>query len=267
MHTNSGMKKSSIQSIKRQIENIEQVGFLEDCWIAQYTPAGSAKGKGVYWHIRSRKQLFGGKKSKHLKATELEHYQQLVSNGRTRKKLIQQLKTLTTTSIGSYSALLSSASNEWYTPPVYISLAREVMGGIDLDPASSDTPQSWIKAERYYTVHDNGLFLPWQGRIWLNPPYGSHTSLWTEKAVQDYKKGVVEQAILLLKPAVGTRWYQTLSAQFPECRTHKRIGFLNKYQQVQSSPVHGNSFFYIGSRLELFKSVFSTIGTVSIPWF
>jgi hypothetical protein len=65
---------------------------------------------------------------------------------------------------------------EWYTPPIYIEMARQVLGNINLDPASNHTAQEWIDAEAYYTKEDNGLIQPWFGSIWLNPPYGSSNS-------------------------------------------------------------------------------------------
>lgn len=32
-----------------------------------------------------------------------------------------------------------------------------------------------------YTFHDNGLMMPWEGRVWLNPPYGPHIGAWMER--------------------------------------------------------------------------------------
>lgn len=59
----------------------------------------------------------------------------------------------------------------WLTPPEILA----ALGGwhsFDLDPcAPEDRP--WPMAKRHYTIHDNGLRLPWRGRVWLNPPYGS----------------------------------------------------------------------------------------------
>lgn len=58
---------------------------------------------------------------------------------------------------------------EWLTPPEII----EALGGaesFDLDPCSPED-RPWPTARQHYTLQDNGLLLPWTGRVWLNPPY------------------------------------------------------------------------------------------------
>lgn len=57
----------------------------------------------------------------------------------------------------------------WLTPPSIL----ESVGGwenFDLDPAAAEN-QPWPTARQHYTERDNGLMLPWHGRVWLNPPY------------------------------------------------------------------------------------------------
>jgi hypothetical protein len=44
------------------------------------------------------------------------------------------------------------------------------LGAFDLDPAGND-PRPWDCAATTYTEADNGLVLPWFGRVWLNPPF------------------------------------------------------------------------------------------------
>lgn len=64
-----------------------------------------------------------------------------------------------------------SKTDEWLTPPAVI----EAVGGarsFDLDPAApADRP--WPTAKVHYSKADNGLLLPWFGRVWLNPPYST----------------------------------------------------------------------------------------------
>lgn len=63
--------------------------------------------------------------------------------------------------------------DEWLTPPEIV----EALGPFDLDPcAPVDRP--WPTAAVHYTKEQDGLSLPWKGRVWLNPPYGRETFHW-----------------------------------------------------------------------------------------
>jgi len=66
-----------------------------------------------------------------------------------------------------------SRTMNWLTP-------REVimqLGEFDLDPCSP-IKRPWDTAKKHYTIEDNGLLLPWIGRVWLNPPYGDQLEAW-----------------------------------------------------------------------------------------
>lgn len=70
--------------------------------------------------------------------------------------------------MGSHQSARSQ-SDVWLTPPALI----EALGGadsFDLDPASL-AERPWPTAKAHYSEADNGLILPWFGRVWLNPPY------------------------------------------------------------------------------------------------
>lgn len=233
-----------------------------DCWIGQYRPGNS---KLTYYQLRTRKPFSNGKCTRHLSGQEVGAFKRLVENGRALKKIEKALSKLEKQKLDSRSVLTSSASDEHYTPPEFIELARSVMGGIDLDPASNAKAQSWIKARQYYTMEDNGLLQTWMGRLWLNPPYGKQTHLWTGKAIREFESGHISQAIILVRPAVGSSWYVELSKRFARCETHKRIRFLDSNGKEQGSPVHGNVFFYLGDKIEDFKKAFGSIGVVTQP--
>lgn len=68
----------------------------------------------------------------------------------------------------------SSESQEHYTPQWVVELCRELMGGIDLDPASSkDANDMIVRAKRYGTVEDSYAGKPWRAEsVFLNPPGG-----------------------------------------------------------------------------------------------
>lgn len=72
-----------------------------------------------------------------------------------------------------------TGKKEWLTPPNII----KSLGEFDLDPCSP-VNRPWPTAKKHYTEVDNGLMLPWDGRVWCNPPYGQETGTWLEKCSQ-----------------------------------------------------------------------------------
>ena len=66
----------------------------------------------------------------------------------------------------------ASASVEHYTPPEIVEAAREVLGVIELDPATSVEANRVVRAIEIMTTSSNGLTRRWRGRVFLNPPGG-----------------------------------------------------------------------------------------------
>lgn len=71
----------------------------------------------------------------------------------------------------------SSESSDHFTPSWIVEAARMTMGSIDLDPASCDEANVWIRAGAIFTVADNGYKRPWAGHTFVNPPGGLSDNL------------------------------------------------------------------------------------------
>ena len=70
----------------------------------------------------------------------------------------------------------STGKDEWLTPPNIL----YALGEFDLDPCAPKN-RPWATAKTHYTKSDNGLLLPWKGRVWLNPPFGAGVDKWLER--------------------------------------------------------------------------------------
>ena len=69
----------------------------------------------------------------------------------------------------------ASGDDEYYTPVEIVEATRKALGGkIDLDPASCELAQKTVKAEKYYTIDDDGLSKEWSGYVFLNPPFSPY---------------------------------------------------------------------------------------------
>lgn len=154
-----------------------------------------------------------------------------------------------------------SGNNEYYTPGRYIEAAREVMGDIDLDPATCALAQETVRAARFFTKEDDGLAQEWTGRVWMNPPYAAGLiDRFAEKLKAEILAGSVSEAIVLVDNRTDTGWFHALVETCTRiCFTRGRINFYNE-QTPSSSPANGSALFYFGRNAERFEAVFSRFG-------
>lgn len=151
-----------------------------------------------------------------------------------------------------------NSTTDWHTPFEYIEAARIVLGGIDLDPASSELANQTVKATEYFTTDDNGLNHEWRGRIWLNPPFASGL---IEKFVDKLLASSFEAAIILVDNATETRWFRKLADNSSAIVfTTGRINFFKGGTHEAGSPTRGQTFFYFGSASDRFFATFQQFG-------
>jgi ParB family chromosome partitioning protein len=165
----------------------------------------------------------------------------------------------------STQAMVSSDSNEWYTPDNYLKTARHVLGDIDLDPASCELANKHVKANKIYTVDDDGLKHKWAGKVWLNPPYGDVGPKFAAKLIQEFEAGRVTEAILLVNSHVtDSKWFKPLF-NYVLCFTDHRSKFWNQ-DGIGGAPTHGSVFVYFGNHPKKFADEFRHFGSVVQPF-
>lgn len=154
---------------------------------------------------------------------------------------------------------LFTGNNEWYTPAEYIEAAREVLGTIDLDPASCELANQTVKAGKFFSADEDGLSQNWHGNIWLNPPYASEL---IRKFVDKLLSSEFDSAIVLTDACTDTKWFEKLAEKSAGILfTNHRIKFLRPDgTEGSGSPTRGQAFFYFGDNTDKFFATFAKFG-------
>jgi DNA N-6-adenine-methyltransferase (Dam) len=117
-------------------------------------------------------------------------------------------------------------TDTWLTPPwVY-----RPLGSFDMDPCGH--PKSPTAPRKIIFPEEDGLKVPWEGRIWLNPPYGPQTGIFLNRLAA-HGRGT---ALVLAR--TDTRWLQN-HLRIAKCILflHGRIKFLTPELKEVGSPV------------------------------
>lgn len=180
----------------------------------------------------------------------------------------------------------SSGDVEYYTPVEIIEAARRVMGGIDLDPASSAKANEIVKATRFFTVSDDGLSQPWRDRVWLNHPFGraeagcglncgrdhEHhgyelygNAAWINYLENSYFHGPTIQACCITFASTSEAWFQPLMKR-PQCY----LTPCTNYRLADGSTLKGVSKGSVvtcyGNNVERFAQEYSPFGAIKVKY-
>jgi hypothetical protein len=185
-----------------------------------------------------------------------------------------------------------SQSKEHYTPKPIVDRAREVLGGIDLDPFSSEEANRTIGAATIYTGDpDDGFALPWRGRVFCNPPGGTTDSgairsnqkrAWF-KLAEEHVAGRTTSAFfvcfsveLLQTTQVKTPKGLPLPLDFPICFPSRRIAYVRPGGEVGASPPHASCLILLPEsigvvacwnleQIAMFEKSFADVGRTIVP--
>lgn len=194
-----------------------------------------------------------------------------------------------------FAARHSCDSPEWYTPSPFVEAAREVMGAIDLDPASHEEANVTVKATRFFTEQESGLRQRWYGRVFVNPPGGLVPAFWHKFISGEFTEGVwIGYSLEQLQTLQNIGAART-PLDFPICVTSKRIAFVENEakkalrlakmladgekpgapeskrktaaairagKEPSSGPSHSNYVTYSGPNVEAFDRAFRQFGQV-----
>ncbi len=111
---------------------------------------------------------------------------------------------------------------EWITNRDLVDSAHYVLGGIDLDPASSKAANNYVNAKEFFTIQDDGLNeQKWHGNVYVFPPAQSY--FWNKK-VQRWKTTRGLSPSLISGQAI---WWKALKRKWLSGEIESGIYFTN----------------------------------------
>ena len=105
------------------------------------------------------------------------------------------------------------STDEWSSPQAIVDICAQRWGPFDLDAAADETN---AQAPAWINRFEDGLTRPWNGRVWLNPPWCRRKRMpigpWIDKSVEEALSGRVALVCALVPASVSTRWWHRLAA-------------------------------------------------------
>ena len=131
------------------------------------------------------------------------------------------------------------ASDEWYTP-------REVFDALgcvfDMDVAAPANGAPHVPARRI--LSERSLETPWNGFIWMNPPFGGRNGLvpWLDKFIQH------GNGIALVPDRTSAPWFQEAFVRVDGVLFTRKLKFLRPDGSVGNSPSNGTALLALGGQ-------------------
>ncbi|MEL7447738.1 MAG: DNA N-6-adenine-methyltransferase [Pseudomonadota bacterium] len=124
---------------------------------------------------------------------------------------------------------------EWLTPLwIFEALGVE----FDLDVCAPVGRPTHVPAARSYTIEVDGLLAPWQGRVWMNPPFGTANGVheWLHRF---YQHG---NGIGIIRADTPTSWWHDYVSQSPVIVLPRgRVRYINNNEGQEKA--HGGPGF------------------------
>lgn len=154
---------------------------------------------------------------------------------------------------GTPRTILTSNSDEWNTPKEFVDVVASFLRGIDLDPCSNEGEPN-VPAKNVFRKADDGLKHEWNGRVYMNPPYGEAVGSWVEKLIAEHESGRAKEAIALVAARVGTKWFQQVEPYY--------MGFVRgrlTFGNASNPATFDSAVIYFGRRVKNFRIAFADL--------
>ena len=160
----------------------------------------------------------------------------------------------------SRAAILPSQRTDWLTPqPVVDAVVRLYQGQPDLDPAGHR--DQLVPARRVVLLPEDGLEVPWRGKVYVNPPYGRGLRAWLAKGRDSFRADSDGTEVAMLVPAAtGAEYFHDIvfGSATAVCLWRGRLAFVGG----EGGAAFNSAVVYWGRRFLAFRDAFGPEGKV-----